>query len=158
MPASSYVKQCQTLVKEYQLAGGRWPARKIDIAEWALANRKWDIPRESKLRVCAEDLASAMGQEYITDETGRRVRLKHVARMRVDGLQGSFWGDIRTMEPEHMRLSVAYRRKGIVAECRQLSNDVAFYNRQHPEIEPIQLVLDFARDVRESDREADQAA
>lgn len=158
MPASSYTQQCQTIVKEYQLAGGRWPARKVDIAEWALTNLKWDIPRESKLRVCAEDLAIAMSQEYITDETGRRVRLKHVARMRVDGLQGSFWGDIRTMEPDHMRLSVAYRRKGIVAECRQLSNDVAFYNRQHPEIEPIQLVLDFTRDVRELDQQTEQAA
>jgi hypothetical protein len=158
MPASSYTKQLQLIVTEYQLAGGRWPARKVDIAEWALTNLKWDIPRESKLRVCAEDLAIAMSQEYITDETGRRVRLKHVARMRVDGLQGSFWGDIRTMEPDHMRLSVAYRRKGIVAECRQLSNDVAFYNRQHPEIEPIQLVLDFTRDVRELDQETEQAA
>src|SRR5258708_3346490 len=156
MPASSYVKQCQMIVKEYQLAGGKWPARKVDIAEWALTNRKWDIPRESKLRICAEDLAVAMSQEYITDETGRRVRLKHVARMRVDGQQGSFWGDIRTMEPDHMRLSVAYRRKGIVAECRQLSNDVRFYNRQHPENEPIQLVLDLTRDVQELDQEADR--
>jgi hypothetical protein len=155
---SNYVKECQRIVKEYILAGNSWPARKVDIAEWALATGKWDIPRESKLRVCAEDIASAMSQEYITDDTGRRVRLKHVFRMRVNGQQNSLWADIRTMDPDHMRLSVAFRRKGIVAECRQLSNDVRFFNRIHPEIEPIQLVLDFTRDVRELDQSDNKAA
>lgn len=50
-----------------------------------------------------------------------------------------------------MRISVAQRRNAIVYDCRQVSNDVQFFNDIHPEIEPIQLVLDFTRDVEEID-------
>ena len=150
--ASSYKKKNQQTVREYRLAGGAWPARRIDIAEWAMANSKWEMSRESKLRACAQDMADAMAEEYITDETGRRVRLKHVARMRINGEQGAFWDDIRTMPLNHMQLSVAFHRKGIVAQCRQLSNDVRYFNRKHPEYEQIQLVLDFTRDVQELDQ------
>jgi hypothetical protein len=150
--ASSYVRRNQQIVQEYRLAGGTWPARIVDIAEWALANGKWDISRESKLRACAHEIADAMAQESITDEFGNRVRLKHSARMRVDGQQGSFWGDIRTMPLNHMQLSVAFRRKGIVAECKQLSNDVRYFNRIHPDLPDIQLALNFTQDVLELDQ------
>jgi hypothetical protein len=150
--AKFYVKQNQQIVREYRTAGGPWPARKIDIAEWALANDKWEMSREDKLRACANAMADAMSQEYMTDDTGRRVRLKHVARMKVDGEQGSWWGDIRTMPLDHMQVAVAFRRRGIVAECRQMSNDVRYFNTLHSDWEPIQLVLDFTRDVQELDQ------
>ena len=72
--------------------------------------------------------------------------------MRVDGQQGSFWGDIRTMSLNHMQLSVAFRRKSIVGDCKQLSNDVRYFNRIHPELKDIQLALNFTQDVLELDQ------
>jgi hypothetical protein len=50
-----------------------------------------------------------------------------------------------------MRVSVAQRRNGIVAECRQLSNDVGYFNGLHPDA-AIQLVLNFTKDVEELDQ------
>lgn len=154
--ASAYARANQNTVREYRLAGGAWPAKASDIAEWAIANNKWKISSASVLRACAADMSAAMAEEYITDDEGNRVRLKHVARMRVNGEQGSFWGDIRTMSEEHMQLSVSFRRRGIVAECKQLSNDVRYCNKERGF--SIQLVLDFTEDVRELDQRRDRAA
>jgi len=150
--ALSYTKQNQRIIKEYRLAGGAWPATKYDIAEWALANRKWELSPEDKLRACAEAMATAMSQEYMTDETGRRVRLKHPAKMRMGGRPGTFWGDIRDGDRSHMELSVATKRRGIVAECLQMHNDVQWFNRNNPHLEAIQLHLDFTQDVAELDQ------
>lgn len=151
--ASSYVKQCQQIVREYRLAGGPWPARRADIAEWAIANGKWQVPRASKVRMCGEDLAAAMALETITDNTGRRVRLKHATQMKVDGVQGSFWGDIRTMSLNEMRLNSGQRRRGVLAELVQITHDLRFFNELHPEWEQVCLALDFTADVREIEQD-----
>jgi len=150
--SSHYLRLGQQIVREYRLAGGAWPAKKAEMAEWAILHGKWDITPEDKLRVCGDFLAEAMREEYITDAAGYRVRLKHPAKTRRDGEQGTFWDDIRTAKPEFMAISVAQRRNGIVAECRQLHNDVRYFNSLHPEAPPIQLVLDFTKDVRELDQ------
>ena len=149
--ASTYVKQCQQIIREYRLAGRSWPAKKVEIAEWALSHEKWEVPREGKLRMCADDLGEAMRAEYLTDDTGRRVRAKHPAKLKRDEEIGTFWDDIRTAPADFMRVSVAQRRNGIVAECRQVSNDVRYFNSLHPDVAPIQFVLDFTNDVRELD-------
>ena len=148
--SSHYTKQGQQIVREYRVAGGAWPAKSSEIAEWAVGHEMWDIGREDKLRVCANFIAESMRQERLEDTDGHRVRAKVPAKTRrSDGEQGTFWDDIRTATPEFMRISVAQRRNSIVYDCRQLSNDVRFFNQIHPEIEPIQLVLDFTRDVEE---------
>src|SRR5690242_15460032 len=106
--SSTYVKQNQRIVEEYRLAGGAWPAKATEMADWALSRGKWELSREAKLRACAEDLAEAMRQEYMTDPTGRRVRTKHSAKgKRIDGEQGHFWADILTATTGFMRISVA---------------------------------------------------
>ncbi len=157
--ASTYTRQCQQIVREYRLSGAPWPARSIDIAEWAIATGKWDIPRASKLRVCREDIAEAMAHETVTDESGRRVRLKHAFRTRRDGVLGSFWGDIRTMDHDEMALNVSQRRRGVVAELAQMSNDKRYFERLHPDWPQIPLPLDFTNDLREIDQDyTDQAA
>ena len=147
--ASHYTRRCWRIVEEYREAGGPWPARKTEMAEWAIGHELWDIPREGKLRVLADDLAKAMRQEYITDADGHRVRVKHPVEMVRYGEQGMFWGDLRTENRDFMARSTAQRRNGIVADCRQLKNDVDYFNTLHPEYDPLQLRLDFTRDVAE---------
>ena len=159
--SSSYSRQLSSFVRQYRLAGGAWPARAIDIAEWVLGRGRWDVSRESKRRLLAEEIARAMAEETITNSEGLRVRLKHVTRTRINGEQGFFWDDIRTISEKNMRISAANRRNGILAECYQLRNDVRFFNELHPELSrPIQMSFDFTRDIQELDegRQDDQAA
>ena len=48
-----------------------------------------------------------------------------------------------------MERAFAQRRQQIVGDCLQLRIDVDVYNDNHPDERPIQLVLDFTRDVEE---------
>lgn len=148
---SHYIKQCQQIVEEYREAGGAWPAKKSEIAEWALAHNRWSPSREDIRRMCAEALADAMREEVFTDETGRTVRALLPATTKRDGEQGTFWHDLRTAPAEFVRVSVAQRRNAIVGDCYHLNNTVRYFNEHHDEGEQIELSLEFARDVRELD-------
>jgi hypothetical protein len=48
-----------------------------------------------------------------------------------------------------MERAFAQRRQQIVGDCFQLRTDVDVYNDNHLGGSPIQLVLDFTRDVEE---------
>jgi hypothetical protein len=48
-----------------------------------------------------------------------------------------------------MERAFAQRRQQVVGDCHQLRIDVDVYNDRHPEDTPIQLVLDFTRDIEE---------
>jgi len=48
-----------------------------------------------------------------------------------------------------MKLSFQQRRQQIVGDCRQLKIDVDSYNDRHANVEPIQMVFDFVRDLAE---------
>ena len=146
---SDYKKQLQRIVKEYRQSGQEWPASSADIARWALRNKKYDLRTPTIERVVRRELAQAMREEYITDSKGRRVRAKHPARVKRNGEQITIWDDIRTASHTHMEMAFANRRNHIVAECRQFKADVDSYNDAHPKEIPIQMVLDFTRDVNE---------
>lgn len=90
-----------------------------------------------------------MSEEYITDPQGRRVRAKHVARIKHDGEQLYLWADIRTADRKHMGVAFQQRRQQIVGDCLQLKTDVDSYNDNSKASPPIQLVLDFTHDVEE---------
>jgi hypothetical protein len=71
--SSTYVKQCQAIVADYEKAGGAWPAKKSELVEWALSNKRWSPSREDIRRMCGEALVEAMRQEEFRDESGREV-------------------------------------------------------------------------------------
>ena len=146
---SHVVKQNQLIVADYIKAGGPWPAKKTELAEWALRQKRWFPTPEAIRRICADDLAEAMREEVFVDETGRTVRAKFPATTVRDGEQGTFWADLRTAPTEHVQVGVAQRRNSIVADCCALSNVVRFHNAHHET--QIQLQLDFTKDVRERD-------
>ena len=146
---ATYNKQMQKIVDEYREDDQPWPASTRSIAAWAIATRRWQLPASAAIRRCAEDLGTAMREEFMTDSKGRRVRLLHPATTYRDGAQMVLWDDIRTAPRKHMQLSFQQRRQGIVGDCRQLKTDVDSYNDAHSAENPIQIVFDFTMDLAE---------
>lgn len=146
---ATYNEQMQNIVKQYRDAGARWPATTKDIAAWAIANNLWQPHPGSIVAQCADQLARAMREEYITDPQGRRVRTKHVAMIDKDGEQLSLWADIRSAPTSHMQMAFQQRRHQIIGDCRQLKTDVDSYNENTNTGPEIQMIFDFTLDLEE---------
>ena len=98
------------------------------VAAWALETGRYDDAPPSMLQRCKKELKNAIRDEYITDAKGRDVRLMH-AVPKVVGEQTIWeWGRIYSIPPEGMRASLARRRSGILADCRQHEVDTESYN------------------------------
>jgi hypothetical protein len=142
------------IIEAWKAEGGEWPASTKDIASFAL--RKGLYSAQARLKeLCARDLAKAMREEYIRDSQGRPVRRLHAARLSGPEESGAkkqltLWADIDTAERDFMEVAFQQRREQIVGDCRQLSNDVDYFNDRHPTERPIQLYFDFTDDVEEA--------
>ena len=143
----SYNEQLQHIVCAYREAGQPWPATSHDIAAWAIDHAQWAPQRGALIDRCAEELARAMREEYITDPQGRSVRAKHAAKRERDGRQGIFWEDMSTASHEHMEIAFQQRRHQIVGDCRQLKADLYSYNDNYNAGEALQMVFDFTNDL-----------
>ena len=142
-------KANQSIIRRYQLAGGRWPASAQAMAKWAMDNGLWEPHPAAALRQCARELSRAMREEYFTDAEGRRVRAKHPVARKVNGEQTVLWDDIRTAPRSHMEVSFRQRRERIVGDCRQLKVDADSYNAAHFDHPQIEMVFDFTYDLLE---------
>jgi len=152
--SSTYIKQCQAIITDYEKAGGAWPAKRSELVEWALSNKRWSPSREDIRRMCGEALVEAMRQDSFRDESGREVRAKVSARTTRDGEQGVFWADLRKAtanNPDFVRVHVAQTRRGVAGDLHRLTNVVRYFNTQHDDPNQIILSLDFTKDVRELD-------
>jgi hypothetical protein len=147
----------QQIVEDYRNDNQPWPAPAKDMAAWAIRTGRWKLPPSAAIHRCAEDLASAMREEYMTDAKGRRVRIKHPAKVWKNGEQLVLWDDIRTAPRRHMQLSFQNRRHGIVSDCRQLQMDCESYNDNHLAEPPLQVSFDFTMDLAEMDAATEAA-
>ena len=120
MRGQTFTEQRLKIVQQYQDAGQPWPATSPQMAAWAIREGLWKPQPAAMLRQCAEELSRAMREEYYVDPQGRTVRTKHAARIERHGEQMTFWADIRTADPKHMRLAFQQRRQQIVGDCRAL--------------------------------------
>src|SRR6266852_6017123 len=127
--AMSYMEQMQKVVGKYRESDQPWPATSVDIARWAIRKKLWEIHPSKIIRQCADQIAEAMRQEYITDPQGRRVRAKHVAPYSEKGQTSFKWDDMRTATYDHMQMAFAYKRQLIVMDCRPLKTDIDSYNQ-----------------------------
>ena len=131
----------QDIVRKYQAANQPWPATTRDMAQWAIENQLWAPKPSAIVDQCADQLARAMREEYITDAQGRRVRAKHAASQPgKGGEQMVLWADIRTAPHQHMAMAFQQRRHQIVGDCRQLKMDVDSYNQNRTPEQPIQTL------------------
>ncbi|MCK4340251.1 MAG: hypothetical protein KAY37_00830 [Phycisphaerae bacterium] len=145
----SYAEQMQEIANKYMDSGQSWPATAREIAAWAIRERLWEPSGSALIDQCADQLARAMREEYITDPRGRAVRVKHAARLARQGRQLSLWADIRSASREHMEIAFQQQRQQIVGDCRQLKIDVDSYNENNNDGAPIQMVFDFTLDLEE---------
>lgn len=147
----TYSEQLQEIARAYIDADQPWPASTREIAAWAIRRRLWYPQPWSLIEQCAEQIARAMREEYITDAQGRRIRAKHAARVDRGGEQITLWADIRTADRRHMAIAFQQRRLQVLGECRQLEADVDSYNENQTAADPIQIVFDFAVDLAEEE-------
>jgi hypothetical protein len=148
---SAYNKKLVAAVERYKLETGQTEVSSREVAKWMIAKGDWkQHPREPE-RLCARDISRALGEEYITDPQGRRVRSQHVAFIKRGAVSLPLWSDMTTGTREHFGLAVQQRRQRVVGDCRQLKADVDSYNDNfNPGREPIPLCLDFTDDVTEA--------
>src|SRR5437879_4193909 len=145
----SFTDQLHNIVGRYVDARQPWPATTRQIATWAIAQGMWKPHPTSAIEQCADQLSRAMREEYVIDPQGRTVRAKHAAKVLAAGKQLTLWADIRTASKFHMEIALQQRRHQILGDCRQLKTDADSYNENAAPLEPIQMVLDFSRDLEE---------
>lgn len=144
-------EQNQKIIAKYRECGQPWPATSVAMARWAIGERLWGIHPSKMIRQCADQLAQAMREEFITDPQGRRVRAKHAAPYNEQGHLFLKWDDMRTATHNHMEMAFANRRQQIVGDCRQLKVDIDSYNENYRSSQErlIQGVFDFTDDLIE---------
>jgi hypothetical protein len=148
-------EQNQKIITRYRRSGQPWPATAIEIARWAIANRHWELHPSKVVRQCADQIAQAMRDEFITDPQGRHVRAKHAAPYAEQGKLTLKWDDLRTADHTHMEMAFAQRRQQVVGDCRQLKVDIDSYNQNYNKTDqPIQGYFDFTDDLAELELEA----
>src|SRR5262245_56326865 len=117
------------LLDDYIEARGGGPVDLADVYAWARRQGRGEVPPASLLRQFKQEVARAAREEYYTDPQGRRVRRKHaVVLAREGGRQLSLWADIATAPPEHMRVALEQRRRGVLGGLARLKADVDSYN------------------------------
>ena len=98
--AMSKRDQLLRIKDEYRAAHENKPATTREMAEWAVANRKYKLrPFEAETK-CAAELGDGLRMSYMTVQ-GRRVRIMHA----YPSPQGDLWDDIRTVSRDNMKLS-----------------------------------------------------
>lgn len=147
----TYNESLQQYADEYFQETHKDSATTKEIALWLIQTGRWEAPSGLLVRICREDVARALRDQYISDNKGRPVRAKHVSRIIQGGQQLHLWADIRTAPREFMESAFQQRREQIVCDCRQLKRDADYFNASHPEEPRIQLVFDFTDDLTEGD-------
>lgn len=144
-------EQLLHIVDDYRAEGNPWPPTRSQIAEWAVANEKYQLTRGLAVAQCAERIARAMGMEHVKDRRGRSVRKYYAARLRENGQLVIRWDDWNAERP-FMEVATANRRNQILGECKQLKDDVDSYNERRCPEQPIQVEFNFNVDLEELDQ------
>jgi hypothetical protein len=145
-------EKLQSVFHQYLEAHGGVPHGTYEIVTWAVRHGLLDPPIVDPMAVLAEQMGSALRNEYGTDpKTGKRYRKNHAVRYHKRGVQLALWGEMETASPEHMRKAFQQRRKQIVGDCIQLKTDVDVYNGRNPIAEPLQVVFNFTDDIAEAE-------
>jgi hypothetical protein len=148
--------QLVEIVEDYRAAGGDWPATREQIAEWAVANERYQLTRGMAVSQCAEKLGRAMGLQHVKDKKGRSIRKYYAAPVRERGQLVMKWDDWNAERP-FMEKAAANRRNQILGQCWQLKNDMDSYSERRCPDQPIQMDFDFNVDLEELSQMDDAA-
>lgn len=140
--------QILQIVEDYRAAGNPWPASKLEIGEWAVANSRYQLTRGMAVAQAAERIGRAMGLEHVKDKKGRSVRKYYAAHIRENGQLVMKWDDLNAPKP-FMEVAAANRRNHILGECLQLKTDMDSYSERKCPDAPIQIDFNFNIDLEE---------
>lgn len=147
----SYKKQMRRIAREFEQQTGKLEYTTKEVARWAIENGKWRAQDTVLIKRCADDLADALREQYMTDPQGRRPRVKHALTEKKGKSQYTLWVDIRRATPSQIHLALQQRRRQVVGECKQIKTDLDSYNQNYNTGEQIDIVFDFTDDLRELD-------
>lgn len=156
---AKYNEQLQKVWHQYEAQHGSLPSTAREAVAWGVSQGMIQPPEFDPLAKLAEDMSTALREEYATDKHGRRYRVNHAVRVSKGGVQYTFWAIMKDAPRDHMQKAFIQRRNQIVGDCVQLSTDVDAYNGFNDEEKPIQMLFDFRDDIveRRSD-DRDKAA
>jgi len=146
---ATYKEQLKKVCHAFEKKNGQLPATAREAVQWGVQRGMIQIPDLDPFARLAEDMATALREEYATDKEGRRYRVNHAVRVTRGGVQHTFWAMMQDAPREHMQKAFIQRREQIVGDCVQLSTDVEAYNAMKSEQPPIPMLLDFRDDVEE---------
>lgn len=155
---AKYKEQLQKIWHKYEFENGAVPATAREAVEWGVSRGMIQTPEVDPLDKLAEDMATALREEYATDRHGRRYRVNHAVRVSRGGVQYTFWAIMKDAPREHMQNAFIQRREQIVGDCVQLCTDVEAYNNFHKDEAPIQMLFDFRDDIEERRFGGEEAA
>lgn len=147
---ATYNEQLQHIWHRFEEEHGHLPSTLREAVAWGVGKGLIEPPEIDPLDHVAADMAKALREEYSTDKYGRRYRVNHAVRVTKGSIQYTFWAIMDFAPRPHMEKAFAQRRKQIVGDCFQLKTDVDVYNDKHVDQEPLQVVLDFTKDVEEA--------
>jgi len=136
----------QTIFHRYREVNGHEPVGTHEVVRWAVDEGLLDPPLVDPMKLLADEMSRALRAEMTVDPDGRRYRRNHCVS--THGTQ-TCWAEMLTAPRKHMVAAFNQRRKGIVADCVQLSIDVEAYNALDAG-EPVQIPFDFTDDVLEA--------
>jgi hypothetical protein len=143
-------ERLQRVWHRYDNQRGHKPSSAREAVEWGVAERLLELPEIDPYDFLAGQMASALRDEYRTDERGLRYRVNHAVRVTKGGVQYTFWAVMGYAPHSHMEKAFAQRREQIVGDNLQLKIDVDVYNHLNQGKRPaVQLVLDYTEDVAE---------
>jgi hypothetical protein len=155
---AKYKEQLQKIWHRYEFENEAVPATAREAVEWGVSRGMIEAPDVDPLDKLAEDMATALREEYATDRDGRRYRVNHAVRVSRGGVQYTFWAIMKDAPREHMQKAFIQRREQIVGDCVQLCTDVEAYNSFHKDEAPIQMLFDFRDDIEERRFGGEEAA
>lgn len=142
-------KQLQKIIALYRIKTGETELDPRRIAEFAVKSGV-DLPRpKSPFELLAHEISVAAREDLRRDEkTNRTYRAYHSLPIHHPDGQVSFvFVDIEDATRPQMHRSLNKRREQMIGDAVRLIDDADRWNSQHPDVEPIQIPLDFGPDV-----------
>src|SRR6266702_2086042 len=99
---ATYKESLQRIWHLYEKEQGAVPSTAREAVEWGVRRGMIDVPEADPYAKLAEDMATALREEFATDAKGRRYRVNHAVRVTKAGVQYTFWAIMKDAPREHM--------------------------------------------------------
>ncbi len=142
-------KQLQKIIALYRVMTGETELDPKRIAEFALRNGVELPTPKDPFEILAHEISVAAREDLRVDERRNRpYRAYHSLPIEHPDGQVSFvFVDIEDATRPQMHRSLTKRREQMVGDAVRLIYDADRWNSQHPDLEKIQMELDFSYDV-----------